>query len=248
VAIKVRATGGVDENKTVLTDHLGSIVEILDENGNVDISESFAAYGGRRDPADWSGGIGNEADLAELTQRGFTTQTHLDASTLVHLGGRVLDTLTGRFLSPDPQVPHPGDTQSFNRYSYLRNDPLSGVDPSGFFDSRFLEDWTFNIHYSRSHRRNAHSPPPSGCQVTSPQGCYGKSGVRAVIDMIVDKVIGPLPSYGFDDSLVLYFQDPDVERLNRIPDDIRERYFSDLPIDSGASNTAEICAAAQFIA
>jgi hypothetical protein len=38
----------------------------------------------------------------------------------------------GRFLSPDPTIPDPAFTQSYNRYSYVNNNPLSFTDPSGF--------------------------------------------------------------------------------------------------------------------
>jgi hypothetical protein len=40
----------------------------------------------------------------------------------------------GRFLSADPFVPDPFDGQSFNRYSYVRNNPLTRTDPTGFND------------------------------------------------------------------------------------------------------------------
>ena len=37
----------------------------------------------------------------------------------------------GRFLSADPFVQFPDTTQGFNRYSYVSNNPLSFVDPTG---------------------------------------------------------------------------------------------------------------------
>jgi hypothetical protein len=40
----------------------------------------------------------------------------------------------GRFIQPDPTIPDPIDSQSFNRFSYCRNNPLNEVDPSGFDD------------------------------------------------------------------------------------------------------------------
>ena len=46
--------------------------------------------------------------------------------------GRVQDSVTGRFLSADPYITEPGNTQNFNRYSYVNNNPLSYIDPSGF--------------------------------------------------------------------------------------------------------------------
>jgi len=37
-------------------------------------------------------------------------------------------------MSSDATVPHPNSTQSYNRYSYVRNNPLRSMDPSGFDD------------------------------------------------------------------------------------------------------------------
>src|SRR5262249_12000721 len=59
----------------------------------------------------------------------FTGHEHLDNLSLVHMNGRVYDPYLGRFLSADPFVPHPQLTQSYNRYSYTRNNPLNLIDP-----------------------------------------------------------------------------------------------------------------------
>lgn len=48
-----------------------------------------------------------------------------------HMNGRVQDAITGRFLSADPLI-KVGSTQGLNRYSYVMNNPMSWVDPSGF--------------------------------------------------------------------------------------------------------------------
>jgi hypothetical protein len=40
--------------------------------------------------------------------------------------------MVGRFLSADPHIPDPTNTQSYNRYSYVNNNPLTQVDPTGF--------------------------------------------------------------------------------------------------------------------
>jgi hypothetical protein len=47
------------------------------------------------------------------------------------MNGRVQDPILGRFVSADPGIPGIS-TQDFNRYSYVRNNPLSLTDPSGF--------------------------------------------------------------------------------------------------------------------
>ena len=46
--------------------------------------------------------------------------------------GRIYDPLLGRFLSADLVVQAPGNLQSYNRYSYVFNNPLSLTDPSRF--------------------------------------------------------------------------------------------------------------------
>lgn len=48
------------------------------------------------------------------------------------MNGRVYDPQLGRFLSPDPIVQSPSNSQSWNRYSYVFNNPLKYTDPSGF--------------------------------------------------------------------------------------------------------------------
>jgi hypothetical protein len=48
------------------------------------------------------------------------------------MNGRIQDAVTGRFLSADPTIPDRTNTQDFNRYSYVRNNPLSYIDPTGF--------------------------------------------------------------------------------------------------------------------
>ncbi len=44
---------------------------------------------------------------------------------------RVQDSATGVFLSADSLISDPGYTQSYNRYGYVNNNPLSYNDPSG---------------------------------------------------------------------------------------------------------------------
>jgi len=57
------------------------------------------------------------------------------------MNGRIQDAVTGRFLSPDPTIPDPGFTQSYNRYSYVNNNPLTFTDPTGFADSPRAIEW-----------------------------------------------------------------------------------------------------------
>ncbi|HUW06276.1 MAG TPA: RHS repeat-associated core domain-containing protein, partial [Williamwhitmania sp.] len=46
--------------------------------------------------------------------------------------GRVYDPVVGRFLSVDPLVGNPLNSQDYNGYSYCGNNPLAFTDPSGY--------------------------------------------------------------------------------------------------------------------
>ncbi|MDP5210102.1 RHS repeat-associated core domain-containing protein, partial [Microbulbifer sp. 2205BS26-8] len=52
---------------------------------------------------------------------------------LIHMNGRIYDPRLGRFMQADPFIQAAADTQMYNRYSYVRNNPLNAADPSGYF-------------------------------------------------------------------------------------------------------------------
>lgn len=65
------------------------------------------------------------------TDIGYTGQ-RLDTSTdLMFYNARYYDPAIGRFISADTIVPNPANPQDLNRYSYVRNNPVSFNDPTG---------------------------------------------------------------------------------------------------------------------
>ena len=80
-------------------------------------------------------GINNNSLASNLTivsNRGFTGHEQIsELSGLIHMNARVYDSDIGRFLSADPVLQAPLDSQSYNRYSYVRNNPLKFTDPTG---------------------------------------------------------------------------------------------------------------------
>ena len=135
IAVYSRTAAGGVTMRYMFEDHQGGVSAIASASGGVDVNESFSAFGARRNPATWVGAP-SAADLntiAGLSRQGYTMQTWLGQSMgLNHMNGRVQDAILGRFLSPDPHVPDPSNAQSYNRYSYVNNNPLTNVDPSGF--------------------------------------------------------------------------------------------------------------------
>jgi RHS repeat-associated protein len=110
-------------------DRLGSVVTITDENSEAE-ARGYDPFGKPREP---DGAKKTPPVLGSaITDRGFTDHEHLDASQLIHMNGRVYDYNLGRFLSVDPLIQAPGHSQSLNPYSYIMNNPLAGVDPSGY--------------------------------------------------------------------------------------------------------------------
>ena len=57
----------------------------------------------------------------------------LDDVGLVHMNGRLYDPILGRMCMADRDVQAPDLVQNYNRYSYVLNNPLSQIDPSGHF-------------------------------------------------------------------------------------------------------------------
>lgn len=70
--------------------------------------------------------------VAQSTDHGFTQHEMLDSIGLINMNGRVYDPIVGRFVSADSNIDGVTDTQGYNRYSYVLNNPLSLTDPSGY--------------------------------------------------------------------------------------------------------------------
>jgi RHS repeat-associated protein len=135
------------ETHYLYKDHLGSLDLITDASGAITDELSFDAWGQRRSGLNWSdvninqliADYGVFASIAPPTTRGFTGHEMADEVGVIHMNGRIYDPRLGRFLQADPFVQEPELTQSLNRYSYVRNNPLNATDPSGFFFSEILD-------------------------------------------------------------------------------------------------------------
>jgi RHS repeat-associated protein len=128
VAIVTRG-GDTPGTRYLHADNLGSTDVVTDEGGNVLERRSYDPFGQRRNP-DW--GKPPPAVFSNLTSAGFTGHESDGELGLVNMKGRMFDPRIGRFLTMDPVVQAPLSGQSWNPYSYVFNNPLSFVDPSGF--------------------------------------------------------------------------------------------------------------------
>lgn len=134
IAIRTLRSNSANDTRYLHKDHLGSVDTITNESGTVVQRLSYDAFGKRRGAATWAGALsaGDWTSIAAITHRAFTFHEQLDNVDLVHMNGRVYDPNIGRFISADPFIQAPLMSQSLNRYSYVMNNPLSLIDPSGY--------------------------------------------------------------------------------------------------------------------
>jgi RHS repeat-associated protein len=111
---------GVFTPYQAFTDNLGSVLSILNEEGEKVFDAEYDAWGNQTISK-------NEIGF----QRGYTGHEMLNEFGIINMNGRLYDPVLGRFFSPDNYVQAPGNSQNFNRYSYCLNNPLKYTDPSG---------------------------------------------------------------------------------------------------------------------
>ena len=115
----------------LLTDRLGSVDSVADSTGALVETRGSDAFGKPRSGT-WADASPARLQSIAITEHGFTGHEHLNSVELIHMNGRVYDYALGRFLSVDPFIQFPLNSQSLNPYSYILNNPLAGTDPSGY--------------------------------------------------------------------------------------------------------------------
>jgi RHS repeat-associated protein len=112
------------KNNTVyylLSDHLGSTSLTTDDNGQNPVKQLYLPWGEVRYS---SGGL--------QTKYTYTGQySNVTDFGLMYYNARWYDSLLGRFTQADTMVPQPGNPQDWDRFSYVNNNPINSVDPSG---------------------------------------------------------------------------------------------------------------------
>ncbi len=102
------------------SDHIGSSNVITDSTGHQVACYEYKPYGET-----------SKANGSFSTDIRFTGQRLDNSTSFYFYGARYYDPELGRFIQPDTIVQAPSDPQSFNRYSYCRNNPINYVDPTG---------------------------------------------------------------------------------------------------------------------
>jgi RHS repeat-associated protein len=130
-------SGNVADFQWLVTDQVGTPRMVLDKSGALSEvkrhdyypfgEEIFAPQGGRTVQQGYAN---------DNVKRKFTSYERDDETGLDFAQARYYDSELGRFITPDPLLSsaHTGSPQSWNRYSYVMNQPLNRVDPSGLYE------------------------------------------------------------------------------------------------------------------
>jgi RHS repeat-associated protein len=105
----------------IYTDPQGTPLAEADATGTITARFDYAPYGMASTASGMAGAPNGP---------GYTGHVNDSDTGLVYMQARYYDP-SGRFLSPDPVEPTPGNLFSFNRYAYASNNPIINMDPDG---------------------------------------------------------------------------------------------------------------------
>lgn len=120
IAMREQVVGESETLYFLLSDHLGSTSTTLDEDGYKIADLRYTAWGTRR----WGDG-------ETPTRRRYTGQIEDVETGLYFYNARYYDPVLAWFIQADNLVPEPRNPQTFNRYAYVKNNPLRYSDPTG---------------------------------------------------------------------------------------------------------------------
>lgn len=119
-------------------DHLGSPRILTDENGATISRRDFHPFGEEVATAERISQLGYQADDVRQKFTGYERDNETD---LDFAQARMFNSNFGRFSSPDPTLLSVSgqNPQTWNRYAYVMNNPLSFTDPLGLWAIVFTE-------------------------------------------------------------------------------------------------------------
>lgn len=153
-------------------DHLGTTRMVTDQNGNVVARHDYMPFG-EEIVAGEAGRTGLWGSSDNANQK-FTGQYRDSETNLDFFNARYFGSGLGRFTSVDPLNAGAdlSDPQTWNAYSYVRNNPLSNTDPLGL--------WLWNIGGCYFDTVALYTDVGDGAEFqgydTQPLGCFDNDG------------------------------------------------------------------------
>ena len=135
MTVAVRTDGVL---KWVLSDHLGSTSITADEDGSLNSEIRYSAFGEVR----YSSGT-------TPTDYQYTNQLNQADIGLYYYVARFYDPVIAHFVQADTIVPGAGNSAAYDRYSYVFNNPILFIDPSGHIGSPLRRNLHRRLHEKR---------------------------------------------------------------------------------------------------
>ena len=173
-------------------DHLGTPGYTVSWATGVETFRRFTPFGSPR-----SNATENAGGASDLT---FTGQRDDGSLDLMYYGGRFYDPLVGQFTRPDPLA-----VDGPNRFAYVRNNPVSRVDPSGLCSEGPPGNGGGECTATNTSRVLASVRSTRGVNYVA----LGRSSSGGVADAIVDAAIEATQSFeALDRAVISTLNDP----------------------------------------
>jgi RHS repeat-associated protein len=185
--------------KYFLTDHLGSVSIVLDENGGILEQQRFLPFGQPR--------VMSPYLSVASTDYTYTGQRDLPDTGLMDYKARFYSPALGRFIQPDTIIPSAANPQSWNRYSYVTNNPLQYTDPTGHWEVETNDPVQEKLKTAKKHAQervkknktkegvgngNRNNPDKYGGDVKIPPYNFNKDN-PLVIPFDTDEMVANIP-------------------------------------------------------
>ena len=131
-SIVLKSNGTTKEYLYLLKDYQETINAIVNQSDTVIEKRQFDVWGTLIQYANASG-ITTIPTTANglMLDRGYTSHEHLLGVNIINMNGRVYDHHLHKFLQPDNNIQDFYNTQNYNRYGYVMNNPTKYTDESG---------------------------------------------------------------------------------------------------------------------
>lgn len=133
-SIVLKSDGTNQEYLYLLKDYQGTINGVVNAAGNIIEKRQFDVWGSLINFANASGitSVPTTANSLVL-DRGYTSHEHLLGLNIINMNGRIYDYNLHKFLQPDNNIQDFYNTQNYNRYGYVMNNPTKYTDENGEF-------------------------------------------------------------------------------------------------------------------
>ncbi len=142
VVVALKQNSSLYQYEVLHGDAQGSTAAVTNGSGQLVAHYLHDAWGKQ---SEILAGSASQLLTASAGRRGYTGHEHVADLGIIHMNGRIYDATLARFMQADPFVQAPEYSQSYNRFAYVFNNPMSYTDPSGYISLGKVGKWLRSI-------------------------------------------------------------------------------------------------------